>query len=529
MGKKSLAEQIAELSAPKNDFDIENSELADPFAGSGNDDGTSSDSDNEDAQREHYVAVPKSKLRRENSLVKDKKYTGQVTDRKALYDDSEGSEDMSSSENGQEESDESGESGEESGEGSGEELDEEEESQNSDSGADSDSDADSAGSEDDQANEAQRNRQREKIKDMMASERKHIVSRLSQSAAADALKGYSILQQHKEFDALIDSRLKVQKALTTSNLLPANKKQLKEVCSDSSDSTETASKIDSAANACYDLLDTIGALRDALLRREQLPVEEKSAKPPKKRTLAQYLARSAHQDAVLAQYRSTVLTKWSAKIQNSSGSSAMNASKFKALNQSAEQQVLNNLSDMDRLVKRTRLNRRKITPLGYKESVADEEQKASGDATAESDDAPSQPQTRALNMQEVPQIFDDEDFYRVLLNDLVDKKIQSSDPTSGLQFALRGAASTKLKKNVDNKASKGRKLRFHVQEPIANFDTPRQWLKWNDDQIDEFFASLLGQKISMKEDDEGEHGDSADEDDADDAELMGEDSIQLFG
>ena len=82
------------------------------------------------------------------------------------------------------------------------------------------------------------------------------------------------------------------------------------------------------------------------------------------------------------------------------------------------------------------------------------------------------------------------------------------------------------RKNVDNKASKGRKLRFHVQEPIANFDTPRPWLKWNDDQIDEFFASLLGQKISMKENDD-ESDEEEDEDEQD--QLVGDDSIQLFG
>lgn len=512
MAKKSLAEQIAELSAPKNDFDIENSEIADPFAGSDGEGNNSLDLDNEVQQREHYVAVPKSKLRREDSLVKDKKYTGQVTDRNALYgsengtsgSESEHNDELGSEDEGSESEMESSSDG-----GSNGGFDAENGSElESESGSEVDS-------EEERQNEEQGNRQREKIKQMMASERKHIVSRLSQSAAADALKGYLILQQHKEFDALIDARLKVQKALTTSNMLPASTRKL----------SGEATQLDNAASACYDLLDTIGALRDALLRREKLDVDDNSASAPKKRTLAQYLARSTRQDAVLAQYRLSVLTKWLAKIQNSSGSSAMNANKFKALNQSAEQQVLNNLLDMDRLVKRTRLNRRKITPLGYTEEETEKENDQAGQEENDQD-APVQSQTRSLNMQEMPQIFDDEDFYRVLLNDLVDKKIQSSDPTSGLQFALRGAASTKLKKNVDNKASKGRKLRFHVQEPIANFDTPRPWLKWNDDQIDEFFASLLGQKISMKENDD-ESDEEEDEDEQD--QLVGDDSIQLFG
>ncbi|KAH3673354.1 hypothetical protein OGATHE_002156, partial [Ogataea polymorpha] len=56
-------------------------------------------------------------------------------------------------------------------------------------------------------------------------------------------------------------------------------------------------------------------------------------------------------------------------------------------------------------------------------------------------------------LKEREYIFDDEDFYRVLLNDLVDRKISSSNPTSGLTIQL---TKTKFKKNVDTKASKGR-------------------------------------------------------------------------
>lgn len=81
------------------------------------------------------------------------------------------------------------------------------------------------------------------------------------------------------------------------------------------------------------------------------------------------------------------------------------------------------------------------------------------------------------------------------MNDLVDKKVQSSDPTTGITINLRSAQKVnKLKNNVDTKASKGRKLRYHIQEPIANFESSIGSWKWNDDQIDEFFASLLGQK-----------------------------------
>lgn len=517
MARKSLAEQIAELSKPQNDFDIESTELADPFEGS---DGMSLGESDSELRNEHYVSMPKSQLRKKNDrLVVDKKYTGQVRDRSALYD-SEGEDQKEDEEEEEEEEDMDGE--EEVDIDGEEDMDGEEEAQDSDSGASlransesEDSDEQSENDDGDSESDVEdADIKRARIKAMMAKERGHIVSRLSQAATLDALKGYAIMQQHKLFDAVIDSRLKIQKAVANSNLLPASEEVLE---SEALASESTNNYIQTATDKCYDLLDTIFQLRSQLYSNEKI-VTEPVEKTPKKRTLDQYLATTSFYDDILNKYRASVLTKWLAKIQNSSGSSAMNASKFKALNQSAEQQVVNNLSDMDRLVKRTRLNRRQVKPLGYKKIEKKEDESDNDD----NGDIPNAVQNRSHNMEELSLIFDDEDFYRVLLNDLVDKKIQSNDPTSGLQFALRGAASTKLKKNVDNKASKGRKLRYHVQEPIANFETPRDSLKWNDDQIDEFFASLLGQKVNMKEDDDEEESE-------DDEIVAGQDTIQLFG
>lgn len=517
MARKSLAEQIAELNKPENDYDIENSELADPFAENGSDGMSLGESDTE-LRNEHYVSMPKSQLRKKNDkLVVDKKYTGQVTDRNALYGDDEedGDEDSAQDEEEDEEDELNGEDidGEDSDSGASLRA-------NSESESDNDMESEDDGESDNEQLE-DADVKRAKIKAMMAKERGHIVNRLSQAATLDALKGYSIMQQHKLFDAVIDSRLKIQKAVANSNLLPASTEILD---SEELASGATAKYIQKAADKCYDLLDTIFQLRTQLYSKEKVVTEE-FERTPKKRTLEQYLATTGDYDDVLNKYRASVLTKWLAKIQNSSGSSAMNASKFRALNQSAEQQVVNNLSDMDRLVKRTRLNRRQVKPLGYEKYILATTKEDGDNNDDENSDIPKAVQNRSHNMEELGLIFDDEDFYRVLLNDLVDKKIQSNDPTSGLQFALRGAASTKLKKNVDNKASKGRKLRYHVQEAIANFETPRASLKWNDDQIDEFFASLLGQKVNMKEEDDHSESEAEDEDDI----VAGQDTIQLFG
>ncbi|KAF3985589.1 hypothetical protein FT663_04733 [Candidozyma haemuli var. vulneris] len=513
MAKKSLAEKFAESDQPP-DFDIEN-EDSNPFARIDEEDFSASDESDEELKKGHYVSVGKSKLRDQNgSLVKGEKYKGALASRKDLYEDSDGEEPSDSGSDEADEDDEEQEE-EENDSDSGASLRANSDEESSDEGSDEGSDEEK-GSEDEEDADVKR----EKIRAMMTKERKHIVNRLSEAATQEALKGYSILQQHKLFDSLIDVRLKVQKGLTDSNLLPGNHETLeKEELGN--DSTEDI--LEKASEKCYSLLDSILQLRSRLYVKENVVVEPVEHKP-KKRSLESYLEASSKYDTILNDYRSNVLTKWSAKIQNSSGSSAMNASKFKALNQSAEQQVMNNLADMDRLVKRTKLNRKQLKPLGYEfYEASKKENEESGDEDDEEDaDVPKATQSRSLNVQEMDSIFDDEDFYRVLLNDLVDRKIQSTDPTSGLQFAMRGAASAKVKKNVDNKASKGRKLRYHVQEPIANFETRQSVLKWEDDQIDEFFASLLGQKVSMKED-------VSDDEEEEEEPLVGDNTIKLFG
>lgn len=50
----------------------------------------------------------------------------------------------------------------------------------------------------------------------------------------------------------------------------------------------------------------------------------------------------------------------------------------------------------------------------------------------------------------------------------------------------------KIKKKIDTKASKGRKLRFTVHEKIQNFMVPIPRASWQQDQTDDLFASLFG-------------------------------------
>lgn len=514
MGNKSLAEKIAELSKPSTEFDIEDNDLRDNvFDHNGDDDHLNSDlSDDETLKKQHYLAVDKSNIRNENgNLNLGKAYGGKVTSRGDLYESDEESRSLDEHENS-----------EDSDSGISLKTNSESESEDDDEDESESEDKDEVTKEED----SNLTHKRSKLKELMSNERQHIVNRLSQSASNDAVKGFAILQQHKLFDSIIDSRMKVQKSLTNSNVLPIKRDILKGHFA----TKKTDKYLNQTLEKCFDLLDSILALRSKLLKKDSVLSSSESPKSfnPKKRTLTDYLEATGKQDTVLERYRSSVLSKWSSKIHNAAGSTAISSGKFKAINQSAEQQVINNLSDMDRLIKRTKLNRRQVKPLGYEYHTSQSDITEQGSIDDQNQDIPNENKQRnKSDLSELASIFDDEDFYRVLLNDLVDKKIQSSDPASGLTVSLRSVQQAqKFKKNIDTKASKGRKLRYHIQEQIANFEAPRGGWKWDDNQIDEFFASLLGQKVNMNEVDEDEDHNN---DDDEEIVINSNDSFKLFG
>lgn len=84
------------------------------------------------------------------------------------------------------------------------------------------------------------------------------------------------------------------------------------------------------------------------------------------------------------------------------------------------------------------------------------------------------------------EIFDDTDFYQLLLKALVDRRMVDGGAAAGSgavrwTTAMRDA---KKKKVVDTKASKGRKLRYQVQEKIQNFMAPMENNGWHEQQIE---------------------------------------------
>ncbi|CAG8767245.1 17640_t:CDS:2, partial [Gigaspora rosea] len=123
------------------------------------------------------------------------------------------------------------------------------------------------------------------------------------------------------------------------------------------------------------------------------------------------------------------------------------------------------------------------------------------------------------------EIFDDTDFYQQLLRELIESRtIDTDDPVAlGLRWATLRQTKQK-KKNVDTKASKGRRLRYQVHEKLQNFMVPIPSGTWHDDMIDELYSSLLGKKYDGLEAGESEKKEFNDNDIE-----AGLDGLRIFG
>jgi protein AATF/BFR2 len=495
MAKLSLAEQISQLANPKpKDVDIENFEDRDDGSESGGD--VDYDSD---LATEHYVKVGKSKLRDDAPALNPKYKAGKVS-RKALYDDED--EDGDGADGFIDEDDEDDEEDDEEGEGNGfidDEVEVDEEDQDEDGDEDMEDEQDEDESDEELSENENDSSARATLKELLREEKKASKQQAKEAIVSDAQKGFAIHKQTDLYETLLDARITFQKAVQSANALPISDTKAEELGEDITNTLQdTKAKLS-------DFISQIAKMRHNMAVQDNVFAAD-SVKLSTKRTFDATLDNMDKLDTEFKAYETSVLSKWSQKVQASSAASALNSSKFKALNQSSANQVAATLADMDRLVKRTRMNRSNVVILG------EEQMGAIQDAEGEN-----------------YYIFDDSDFYRNLLKDLIDRRmVDSGSQSSGVKTWT--ATKAKTKKNVDTRASKGRKLRYHVQDKVQNFAAPRPVFTWEDDQIDELFAGLLGQRVNFNEDDDGEEKEKEEKEEKEEQELViPDDGLRIFG
>ncbi|KAH7069570.1 apoptosis-antagonizing transcription factor [Paraphoma chrysanthemicola] len=482
------------------DFDPES--LLDPAPSSSSDEGSDAEiSEVEDANagRQHYTAVGKSKLREKADAPVEPKYKGRTVTRDELEDSdsddpfAKGFDDVDSEEDEGDEDHVDGMndldigSDSESAEdldGATEEEDEDMESGHEDGSADSDDDAEGSESAEEESGD-EKAPDPSAVRDLMK-DTKAFTSNITAGIQSDVAKGQAVKTQRKTFDTLLNTRIRLQKGLIATNSMAADAHK---------DETAPTASIQAAETAALQLLNNLTDLR--------LSLEEARTGSKRKRTTFDtdtpsseiWRSISSTEKSALP-HRKAVLERWSTKTRATTVTNKQNR-----LNAGVTQtltEVLDSQLTSSHLVTRTQTPR-SCAPI----------------------------QSNASNKGSLPDpaIYDDADFYGLMLKELLEQRSADNANGGAAEFVVQApwqvAREAKTKKIVDTKASKGRRLRYTVQEKIQNFMAPEERGEWNERQRDELFSSLFGQRMALGENDDVE----SEEDDAIDA---GEAGLKFF-
>lgn len=369
--------------------------------------------------------------------------------------------------------------------GSEDDEDELEEEEDEDEDEDDISDDDDA-AEDGDENQESLSDERAELRRLMATDQKSVAATISQAAKADAAKGFAVRQQRVAFDALLNARIKLQKGFTA--IINSSEISWEEA-------EENSDAIKSAESAALALWSTLEDLRLTLadVQTKEGAKKRKRPGPVSHITTTESLwQRMQDLESDSQTHRRAVLEKWNHKVRGTNASLP-----------NAKGKLITNSDNSITAV----LDAHVATELS--------ERSTKKQRTAESSDS----------------VYDDTSFYQTLLRDLVEQRMSSSDAvTNGLDslhlqiptHPTSGMRKDKIRKDVDTKASKGRKMRYNVHEKLQNFMAPEDRGTWTDRARDEFFASLLGKTASGllgEDEDEQINGAVSDEEDLEEGGL----------
>ncbi|XP_049715412.1 protein AATF isoform X1 [Elephas maximus indicus] len=326
-------------------------------------------------------------------------------------------------------------------------------------------------------------------------------------------KGRAVKNQIALWDQLLEGRIKLQKALLTTNQLP--QPDAFPIFKDQG-GPEFASALKNSHKALKALLRSLVDLQEELLFQypdtrylvdgtkpkaeseeeissedDELVKEKQQRRAPPKRKLEMddYPSFMAKRFADFTVYRNRTLQKWHDKTKLASGKLGKG---FGAFERSILTQIDHILMDKERLLRRTQTKRSVYRVLGRPELTAQPVPESLPGQPETLPQAPANAHLKDLDEE----IFDDDDFYHQLLRELIERKTSSLDPNDqvamGRQWLAIQKLRSKIHKKVDRKASKGRKLRFHVLSKLLSFMAPIDHTAMNDDARTELYRSLFG-------------------------------------
>ncbi|XP_063830341.1 protein AATF-like [Ostrinia nubilalis] len=208
----------------------------------------------------------------------------------------------------------------------------------------------------------------------------------------------------------------------------------------------------------------------------------------KKRKLEDYEKEIATSHKAFKSFRDSTIQKWNDKTRLATASNVKNTPTNTVL-----QQISYILSDRDKLIKRTQLKRSEYDIVGYEKPSIEENGEKNGT------DVNTGMRDRKDNDEYIPEIFDDSDFYHQLLRELIEcKSADISDPVQlSRQWIALQQMRSKMKRKVDTKATKGRKIKYVVHNQLVNYMAPEKCTTWTDESTNELYSSLFGKMFEQ--------------------------------
>ncbi|XP_061680061.1 protein AATF isoform X1 [Syngnathoides biaculeatus] len=275
-------------------------------------------------------------------------------------------------------------------------------------------------------------------------------------------KGQAVRKQLALWEQLLEARIKMQKALASANRLP-RPHALPRFRDRGGPRLAGAAK--DARKALKALQRSLLDLQELLGRQSAVPVlpgrddeDEDGGAARRKTATSAYPEEASRRFAAFRPYRDATLRKWHDRTRLGSGKRGG----FGAFERDVVVQVEQILTDKERLVRRTQTRRSEYRVLGDaadpSERNLDGPAPSRGDPTKDADE----------------DVFDDDDFYHQLLRELIERKTGGADGqvAAGRRWLQIQKLRSKIKKKVDTKASKGRKVRFDAHPKLLNFMAP---------------------------------------------------------
>ncbi|EXC35121.1 Protein AATF [Morus notabilis] len=297
----------------------------------------------------------------------------------------------------------------------------------------------------------------------LCNQERDILQNLKHHKGEDILKGQAVKNQKALWDKTLELRFLLQKLFSSSNRLP--QEPMRSSFCDSDETVHVA--YSDLITSSQKTLDSLLGLQEALLEKNPSILQATYGKPGQSSKHSKSSkssdvkndedwSRISQLHGRITPFRNKSVDKWQKKTQVMTGAAAIKG-KLHAFNQNISEQVAAYMRDPSRMIKQMQLRRSTVCVFGTVPN---------GEANPEREEALSDGGAQADGD---PELLDDSEFYQQLLKEF----FESIDPTSNetALYAVR-RFQTKKRKIVDRRASKGRKIRYHVHEKIVNFKTP---------------------------------------------------------